>query len=480
MIGQKQGKTASSRNPLRRIEDWLFPSEGSQQIEKRTDRETKVRPPKLWPIVTLGLVAIDVIIFSLEESRGGSENISTLIQMGAIYKSSIGMQYYRIFTAIFLHIGANHLVSNMYALIIIGWNLERIYGHVRFLTVYIGSGLLGSLVSAFTIPQGIVAAGASGAILGCLAALILLQSRFSHVSVGIQLGSAVLSLFYNLVSGLAPGSSIDIAAHFGGAIGGVMLSFLISPPASFFQHINAQLRSQSEESRNAGKTLQVVSKHNQLTSTTLRKRTIKVRRETPTLILLAIICVAPLLGLGYFLITPSIPIDQTINGYTTASFIRTSTQYIATTIFGTTTGPCGSGYYYYYATTCVTRVGLYVQVTPVPLANGFTSSYSYTSTINGASTLSPYVFSPLNSIASTVIVIVLSLAVFVFFSRHREQHKPETQTVYTGTKQSMRPKDVGSRELTKSDRSRMMFCRECGAKISRDSVFCEECGFKLT
>jgi len=207
-----------------------------------TTREiSKISPPWLIPVVTVTLIAINVFAFYLEETKGGSQNLYVLLQLGAVSRSTIvNGQYYRLLTADFLHIGPAHLISNMYALFIIGWNLERVYGHTRFLMVYLLSGLIGSMVSAFTLPIGIVSAGASGSIIGCLAALIILQSRYSHISFGVRLGSAVLSLFYNLVSGLAPGSGIDIAAHLGGAIGGIILPLLVSPPASFSQHINAQ------------------------------------------------------------------------------------------------------------------------------------------------------------------------------------------------------------------------------------------------
>jgi len=134
-------------------------------------------------------------------------------------------------TSMFLHIGFSHLASNMWALFFTGSALERIYGHGRFLVVYIVSGLCGSILSAVSIPAGVVAAGASGAILGTLAALIILQLRFSRFSLGFGLGSAILSLSYNILSGFVPSSGIDNAAHLGGAIGGALLSVFITPPA---------------------------------------------------------------------------------------------------------------------------------------------------------------------------------------------------------------------------------------------------------
>jgi membrane associated rhomboid family serine protease len=72
------------------------------------------------------------------------------------------------------------------------------------------------------IPPEVVAAGASGAILGCLAALVVQQLRHSNISLGFGMISAVLSLLYNVVSGFAPNSGIDVGAHIGGVLGSIL------------------------------------------------------------------------------------------------------------------------------------------------------------------------------------------------------------------------------------------------------------------
>ena len=204
--------------------------------------------PNLFPLVTVLLIALNIVFFVLEEARGGSENLSVLMQMGAIYQPAIQSgQYYRLVTAMFVHIGFFHLASNMYALFFIGSALERVYGHDRFIIVYLVSGVCGSILSAISIPAGIVAAGASGAILGSLAGLIVLQLRFSKVSLGFGLGSAILSLSYNILSGFVPNSGIDSAAHLGGAMAGALLSLFIAPSSVFLEHVGRLMR--TKESR---------------------------------------------------------------------------------------------------------------------------------------------------------------------------------------------------------------------------------------
>jgi len=209
----------------------------SDQV-KSGQKAPSLKLPSLFPLVTVVLIALNIVFFVLEEARGGSENLSVLMQLGAIYQPAIQSgQYYRLVTAMFLHIGFFHLASNMYALFVIGSALERVYGHDRFIIVYLVSGLCGSILSAISIPAGIVAAGASGAILGSLAALIVLQLRFSRVSLGIGLGSAILSLSYNVISGFVPNSGIDNGAHLGGVLGGGLLSAIMRPDSRFTDQI---------------------------------------------------------------------------------------------------------------------------------------------------------------------------------------------------------------------------------------------------
>lgn len=91
------------------------PFQSSQTIER------KINAPKIVPIITLSLIAVNVLVFYLEELNGGSGNLNVLTQMGAITSSAIQSgQYYRLINAMFLHIGVQHLLFNMYALLVIG------------------------------------------------------------------------------------------------------------------------------------------------------------------------------------------------------------------------------------------------------------------------------------------------------------------------------------------------------------------------
>jgi rhomboid protease GluP len=311
-------------------------------------KSLKLSPPKLVPIVTLLLITLNVFIWIIEENRGGSSSLNVLFSMGAIYREALSRgEYWRLISAPFLHGGFEHLLFNMYALTFIGWYLERVYGHVRFLAVYLLSGLAGSILSAVAIPHGIVSVGASGAILGCLAALVLLQSKYSHISFGIGLGSATLSLLYNLVSGFVPGSGIDIAAHFGGVIGGIILALVVSPPSSFFEHIEAQkatmigegtteLHAREKRTDQIGpiKESQVVEEH-VITTASAHKSVSKTRLLTSVL-LLAIAIVSTV----YF-VYPSVPYTaleaNTYLSTLTSTYASYSTYLTDTMVFTTIT-----------------------------------------------------------------------------------------------------------------------------------------------
>ena len=139
-------------------------------------------------------------------------------------------EYWRLFTAMFLHVGILHLAFNGFSLLIFGRLVERAYGHARFLTIYILAGLLGS-VASYMLNSIAIAAGASGAIFGVLGALIayfLIQRRlFGKMGQRNLMGVlflAAINLFYGFAT---PG--IDNWAHLGGFAGGFVLGLPLAP-----------------------------------------------------------------------------------------------------------------------------------------------------------------------------------------------------------------------------------------------------------
>lgn len=182
-------------------------------------------------IVTWLIIALNLSVWLLMELNGGSENGDTLIAFGAKVNELISSgEVWRLFTAMFLHIGIFHLAINAYSLYNVGALLERFIGSFRFAVVYVLSGLCGSLASYVFSPHAI-SAGASGAIFGLLGALgvffFLHRRLFGSTAHRILVNIVVVALI-NLSLGLKL-SGIDNFAHMGGLLGGIVVGAILTP-----------------------------------------------------------------------------------------------------------------------------------------------------------------------------------------------------------------------------------------------------------
>jgi rhomboid protease GluP len=186
--------------------------------------------PMHRPVVTYILLGLIVVVFGAETLAGGSTQTDVLIKLGAKYSPLIASgQYWRLFTAMFLHIGWLHLLFNAYALVVIGTDFERIVGWQRFLAVYLLSGLFGDLASYAFSPH--LAAGASGAIFGVIGALGAFFAlyrerlgRWGRARLGNILFLIAINLFYGFTS-----SGIDNYGHLGGLLSGALLGLALAP-----------------------------------------------------------------------------------------------------------------------------------------------------------------------------------------------------------------------------------------------------------
>ena len=125
--------------------------------------------------LTAVLVAISVLIFIAMVAKGASVTQPTsdqLLRWGANFGPlTLTGQWWRLLTAMFVHIGLVHLALNMWCLWQLGLLAEYLYGPKTFLALYVMSGLAASIVSLARNPL-VVTAGASGAIFGLAGALI--------------------------------------------------------------------------------------------------------------------------------------------------------------------------------------------------------------------------------------------------------------------------------------------------------------------
>ena len=130
-------------------------------------------------------------------------------------------EYYRLISSMFIHGDILHLAFNMYALYIVGKQVENYFGRFKFIFIYFFSGIIGNLVSMICNPSASI--GASGAIFGLLGTLLYFGYHYRVYLGNVLLRQIVPVIVYNLILGfMIP--SIDNFAHIGGLAGGFLLS----------------------------------------------------------------------------------------------------------------------------------------------------------------------------------------------------------------------------------------------------------------
>lgn len=195
--------------------------------------------PSSFPVLTAAILAVLFAVFAAEILYGIGPwtktlqpTLTTLVAFGGLSHDLVlqSGQWYRLFSAPFLHVDAGHLVMNAIALFIAGRNLEGLVGRAWFGAAYVIGALGGSLLSLAWNPASLVAVGASGAIMGLFVAMLVVSLHFPPGAIRTNLQ---MSAAYVLVSSLLPlagalkGHKVDYAAHFGGAIGGALAGFIM-------------------------------------------------------------------------------------------------------------------------------------------------------------------------------------------------------------------------------------------------------------
>jgi rhomboid protease GluP len=212
------------------------------------------------PTVTYTLIGINIAVFVAMIAFGviflntwrGPEDIRVLYFFGAKVNAEIQAgQVWRLFTAMFLHIGAIHLLFNLYALFALGPLVEGYFGHLRFIAIYLLGGLFGSVASYAFSPNP--SAGASGAIFGLAGATTIYFLRYRN-NFG-QRGRAILQnmlvvIGINLVFGLSM-SGIDNWGHMGGLVGGALVAWGLLPRYQRPQVVRFGDQPLEEEARSA-------------------------------------------------------------------------------------------------------------------------------------------------------------------------------------------------------------------------------------
>lgn len=178
--------------------------------------------------VTIVILVVLFVVFLIETFMGGSENINTLIRMGGMNNQLVAIkgQWWRLFTAQFLHIGWLHIASNAVMIYYLGQFLEPLLGHWRFLGIYLLSGVGGNLLSFGLGSDVTVSAGASTSLFGLFGAVIAMYLANRQVPQMTYLGKQAIALaVINIVLDLFA-SDIDILGHIGGLVAGFLLAII--------------------------------------------------------------------------------------------------------------------------------------------------------------------------------------------------------------------------------------------------------------
>ncbi|GAA3812396.1 rhomboid family intramembrane serine protease [Streptomyces phyllanthi] len=177
-------------------------------------------------LLTKALLGINILLFLLQLSLG-DRFTDRFDLIGLAYVQHLGSiegvadgQWYRLLTAMFLHSGYVHIMFNMLSLWWIGGPLEEALGRVRYLVVYLVSGLAGSALTYLLADANQPSLGASGAIFGLFGATAVLMRRLNY-----DMRPIIVLLVINLIFTFSPGFNISWQAHVGGLVGGVVMGY---------------------------------------------------------------------------------------------------------------------------------------------------------------------------------------------------------------------------------------------------------------
>lgn len=194
-------------------------------------KESFVETLRRAPVSAL-LVAINIVVFLLAERAGDTTRTETLVRFGAVNRHLVWQgEYWRLATAMFLHIGLVHVAWNSWMGFRISVAAERAIGPARFLALYLLSGIVASATSV--IGHDAVSAGASGALFGLIG--------WRLVALRVQLGSFKAFtdapgirqelLWIAIWFAMGAVSGFDNYAHAGGLVFGALFAWTLYAPA---------------------------------------------------------------------------------------------------------------------------------------------------------------------------------------------------------------------------------------------------------
>ena len=185
---------------------------------------------KKWLNINVILILVNILVWLMMCSRGDTRSAQFMYEHGALYPTDVlAGEWYRLISAMFLHFGAEHLISNMFMQYFLGDMLLRALSQWKFALIYVLAGIGGnvtSLVMMLLTGEFAVAAGASGAIYGIIGALLWVVLRnggkFESISVPRMLLATALYITYGFTT-----EGVDAWAHLGGAVIGFLAAVIL-------------------------------------------------------------------------------------------------------------------------------------------------------------------------------------------------------------------------------------------------------------
>jgi membrane associated rhomboid family serine protease len=192
----------------------------ARRSSPRVKRVNTSAAPAVYAILGINLV---VFVLQLASGGPGGPNDELLARFAGSPPAIALGEWYRLLTPMFLHLSVAHIALNSMALYFIGPPVEQAFGTARFVVMYVIGGFTGS-VASYVFGSCGGGAGASGAIFGIMGVLLVYTAqRRSNAMMNAFFGNILFWLGLNLVFGLvAP--NIDIWAHLGGLVGGMLLA----------------------------------------------------------------------------------------------------------------------------------------------------------------------------------------------------------------------------------------------------------------
>ena len=197
-------------------------------MEHDSRKGTVWRP---WTVIVLAV--INAVCFFLPDLFHVPCSLDEMLNMGGLIVPWTGDgEMYRLVTAAFLHFNILHLANNLLVMVLLGSRLERLFGRVKLLIIYLAGAVGANLFSAWYYLQSlkggsVLSAGASGAVFALTGALVAAVLRGRERS-GLTLQQMLIFAALSIYSGFAS-ASVNNAAHLSGLVFGFLLGLALYP-----------------------------------------------------------------------------------------------------------------------------------------------------------------------------------------------------------------------------------------------------------